>query len=1504
MKKAATSLIALLFATALHAAPPANDNRADALSILPELPTGGTLIDATKEENEILPDHAGKSVWYRWSPTQAGIWEARITANNASALPVVFKEQPDGSLAKIAAAAFSQSEFTEDTPSGQYPRSKAARFRTAGDEKLFVQVHDFGNPSTFQLQITPHQITAPGNDFANAPTLPTIVTKEVIEINSALRDLAEPPHRLQASVWRKWTSPKGGKHAFRITGLGGSASIEVWRGNTLETLTSAVIANRYGTLDPQVINSHTIAETTPGEQVYLRILADDDLEKEITIENVVKGDLFSDPLDWGSTAEISHTRSLDTQMSLDLNEPSAPGGTQWFRWTAPQDGVYEILGHSPGQSWGSIYSYGAQPFANVYQGNDLATLQAIPKIAVGINQDRYRFLARSGETYHIRAGAGPSRGYYQNDSDLSLSSFLITPTTLTTSLRFLGTSPSNDNFSTPHDFGSAENGFVNATNAGASFEENEAFHLYQARDSTWHRWTAPASGDYEFLFESDHQLEITLSHGTEINTLTPIQGGEILPNQHIHVATVRMRFTAAENQVHYLRIVGGGYGAQGDYSLRLTKLNRPLNDNLANAIDLGNTIPAHSASDTTHGGFEDWEGYQNNRDSSTLWWLWTAPADGFYEVKSNATIGLLEGSELREHLIDSGHQRLRFLATQGRQYRLRLIHRWYQEGPVTLSLDRITGLEHSTPETAIPVGNHMRFSTPPVTINHGGFINEGKKQSSAAWYEWTPQNSGWVRIDGDGSDHPPILQIYEKGSPANVIVQQYPRSYGSESQYQNYHTRYNPSIIALRGFLDNRILVSPTLAPPSLNQFFQVTAGQTYHLVAIPQTPTGEEAPETSTVQLKVQPAAAPPRLDQSSVTYELSPNGGFLTVTLSLTSPNRFSYGSFSLRSGKAAFTSEHRISGDAFAGRYRITLPLASITTPFTINPSVTLHDSLRASWTETLAPHELQPTLPSETPIDTHGPTFKGLTGGPLEIQASENKTTITLELAISDPGGSGFSEGEIYLPNHLNPSQITSISSNQTLPPSEKLADFTDQLAAVKFNARQRIRGDDQLGFYRVEVPIPPHAPAGKLILKMRDRAENLGGTWYGPPTGSFAVTTYRYLTQTLIPVSIVLPNEHERSPVTLNNSSATVIDDTIQCRAELSHPIGVTHGQIILSDANGVILNAKLFSSSDLIAGDEKNGQYQVTLPIPQTDLASAGPHWLAWQTMAHDGSVTTHPMTHEVSLPNRFQNDARLPHLTRFSLSPTQLDLSTGPAEIAISLAAHDDSAGLTAELRITDGHGLPITTHLFVCDLSQLDCTTTITLPQLPLTFTKEARLELTLRDQAGRQITYGTPQSPPWPDGNTPSLTLFPSQLSHFTHWQNQWSASTDENADSDHDGWSNLMEYAFGTDPNVHTNHDPLATQPINFHLDQNVFTNTGLARLMRITFPIAPWFISEENQILSPEKEIIVESSTNLQDWDEVPFLYGISDPAQRLSTHKELPQNAPKGWMRIRIKNRK
>ena len=361
-------------------------------------------------------------------------------------------------------------------------------------------------------------------------------------------------------------------------------------------------------------------------------------------------DSFANALVLGPAVPAVGTGS-NIEATVEANEPVSRGvfqatGTVWWRWTAPASGRFRVdmcdtlpslsgtLAVFTGSTVGALTNVGAvgtgrTGAAATYQGGecDNGSLQAVA------------FDAAAGTIYRFAAGGSGN----QTSSNIVLR---------------VSRPAVNDNFASAIDLGSVVPVSASGTNVGASVEADEPVSrgVFQATGTVWWRWTAPATARYRVdMCDTLPSLSGTLAvfAGTSVAALTAptavgtartgapatYQGGDC-DNGSLQATA----FDAVAGTAYSIAAGGAGGAASSNIVLRIS---RPaVNDNFANATDLGSTVPVAVTGTNVGASTETNEPLGRGAFSATgtVWWRWTAPASGRFRVDMCDTLPSLSGS--------------------------------------------------------------------------------------------------------------------------------------------------------------------------------------------------------------------------------------------------------------------------------------------------------------------------------------------------------------------------------------------------------------------------------------------------------------------------------------------------------------------------------------------------------------------------------------------------------------------------------------------------------------------------------------------------------------------------------------------------------------------------------------------------------------------------------------------------------------------------------------------
>jgi PKD repeat protein len=253
----ALAAIAIAFPSAALAAPPANDNFADA-TLISSMPFSDVVdnTEATTEPGE--PQHcqfSPQTVWYTVTPSAAAVLRADMDGSSFfdTVLSAYQSSAPglDG-LVGLNCNSFGGSVDFKVQASGTYYVQAGSIFTGGGS--LHLNLHVVPPP--------------PNDDFANARTITALPFGEDVDATAATVEAGEPltskcdAPRPSATVWYAFTPPVGESVTASI---GGSfANLRVYTGNSLSSLTEVTCNNGGGFTFRAAANTTYFFQLAPG----------------------------------------------------------------------------------------------------------------------------------------------------------------------------------------------------------------------------------------------------------------------------------------------------------------------------------------------------------------------------------------------------------------------------------------------------------------------------------------------------------------------------------------------------------------------------------------------------------------------------------------------------------------------------------------------------------------------------------------------------------------------------------------------------------------------------------------------------------------------------------------------------------------------------------------------------------------------------------------------------------------------------------------------------------------------------------------------------------------------------------------------------------------------------------------------------------------------------------------------------------------------------------------
>ena len=240
--------------------------------------------------------------------------------------------------------------------------------------------------------------------------------------------------------------------------------------------------------------------------------------------------------------------------------------------------------------------------------------------------------------------------------------------------------PPNDDLAAAEDLGNGTVGTATGSNLWATAEAGEPSHqgVSAATASIWYRWTAPRSGP-TFVDTCGSSFDTTLAvyRGSSVDSL-----GRVATNDDRCELQSAVRFYAVAGTTYQIAVDGIG-GAQGSIELKLRMSTPPLNDDFANAADVGpgllETISGN-ALDATPQSREP--NHAGRPAQGSVWYRWTAPSDRDMQldtcgsnydtilaVYTGTDLGALEPVASNDDACDV-QSAVRFDATAGTSYQI------------------------------------------------------------------------------------------------------------------------------------------------------------------------------------------------------------------------------------------------------------------------------------------------------------------------------------------------------------------------------------------------------------------------------------------------------------------------------------------------------------------------------------------------------------------------------------------------------------------------------------------------------------------------------------------------------------------------------------------------------------------------------------------------------------------------------------------------------------------
>ena len=523
--------------------------------------------NADKQSGE--PNHAGniggRSVWFNWTAPASGDAVFDTMGSTLNTLLAVYTGNSLNGLTVVAA----NDDVVPDDPDMDgipFIGFSRVRFRAASGVtyRIAVDGHNYG-AGAVSGSISLHYYLAsppPANDnFANATALNGTKGQITGSNLSATRQAGEPAHSISAggrSVWFNWTAPAGGQVTFDTFGLYFDSVLAIYTGDAIDALTPIVSNDDVvpGLIQLSRASFAAVAGTTYRIAVdgYSNAVAGATADfNPFTLNwelafNAPTNDLFSQAqLLPGASGSITTSNTTAVFEWLEPLHGPVSGKSLWFKWTSPRD--RDVTINTSGSSFDTLLA--------VYTGSDFLDL-----MSVAFNDDftnvtsSVTFAATAGTTYFIAVdGYNPGNGRGAANGTVVLN------------WSQSGGPPANDYFADAFTL-TGLSGSTNGVTWDATTEPDEPDRgLLPANASSWHRWTAPATGWFTFdTLGSSIDTVLAVYVGNEFASFQEIGSNDNIDDA-IPVLQSRVTFRATNGVTYQIAVDSKSGTPEGEFVL-------------------------------------------------------------------------------------------------------------------------------------------------------------------------------------------------------------------------------------------------------------------------------------------------------------------------------------------------------------------------------------------------------------------------------------------------------------------------------------------------------------------------------------------------------------------------------------------------------------------------------------------------------------------------------------------------------------------------------------------------------------------------------------------------------------------------------------------------------------------------------------------------------------------------------------------------------------------------
>lgn len=701
----------------------------------------GFNLNASEEAGE--PEHAGdlggQSVWWRWTAPSDGQVIIDTSGSDFDTVLGVYTGDTLGGLLEID---------SNDNYTSPDLASQVVFDGLAGVEYLIAVdgTNDAGEISEGQVTMSLTTRTD-NNDLLQAFVLTGFVDGD--EGNNSAADLqpGEPDHAGVPggkSLWWTWVAASTGPVDVSTEGSSVDTALAVYTGDSIPQLSLVSSNDNYNGNTYSRVRFTAIAgeryrfaiDGKNGASGLLKIQLNMPANNDLVDALVLNGTLFE---------FVNSTFNADMEAgepSHSTGEVNVSGGSVWYSWRAPDDGIVNIDVSAQGTDIG-VAAYVGDNFIDFDTG----------QLAVGVNKI-ISFPVAAGQDYFI-AVRGQSTTF---DFQMELVEAAIVGT-------FGGAIPLD---------GFLANSTQNNNNAFK--EPGEPLHAGNSGGrSVWFAWVAPASGNLTAsTVGSDFDTLLAVYQGTGFNNLLALASNDDFPPD----VTSQVTLPVVAGGTYRIAVDGkydllGNTIASGNVQLSLSLA--PSNDLLAKAtvvtggsllIEGFNNNAGKEIGESDHAG---------NSGGRSVWFDYVAPADGMVVVDTVGSefdtllavytgnaVGALSNITANDNLGGTiFSSRVVVLASAGESYKIAVDGKDGAFGNFTIGLFMVSENDDFADRINLS-GTFANSSgvTDFATHEFGEPIHAGNVGGRSIWWEWTAPANGRLDLDTSGSNFDTLLSLY------------------------------------------------------------------------------------------------------------------------------------------------------------------------------------------------------------------------------------------------------------------------------------------------------------------------------------------------------------------------------------------------------------------------------------------------------------------------------------------------------------------------------------------------------------------------------------------------------------------------------------------------------------------------------------------------------------------------------------------------------------------------